>query len=267
MKSHLRFLSVMYLTVLGAISCPLLAQQAPQPPRPASVGITAGATSGPGFRGVNGSPYSADEVTVTTQTLSDGTKITHKQLVKVYYDSEGRTRREYFGSRVESVGPNDSPQSVYIFDPVAGVTYFLDPRARTAQETVMRRPTPLPPPQTTGASANVTPARPVLPRPTSEDLGVQVIEGIEARGERITRTIPAGAQGNDQPIQITSETWSSTEPRLVLLRITNDPRRGETVTRLSNLLLEEPPAELFQVPAEYTVVELQPVAIPKPPAD
>jgi hypothetical protein len=94
-----------------------------------------------------------------------------------------------------------------------------------------------------------------------------VIEGIEARGERITRTIPAGAQGNDQPIQITSETWSSTEPRLVLLRITNDPRRGETVTRLSNLLLEEPPAELFQVPAEYTVVELQPVAIPKPPAD
>ena len=53
----------------------------------------------------------------------------------------------------------------------------------------------------------------------------------------------------------------------MLLSITNDPRYVETVTRLTNLVLEEPPAELFQVPADYTVKELQPVAKPEPPSE
>jgi hypothetical protein len=94
-----------------------------------------------------------------------------------------------------------------------------------------------------------------------------VIEGLEAKGDRITRTIPAGAEGNDQPIQITVETWIAAQAHIVLLRISNDPRRGETVTRLTNLVLEEPPAELFQVPPDYKVVELQPVAKPESPSD
>jgi hypothetical protein len=37
--------------------------------------------------------------------------------------------------------------------------------------------------------------------------------------------------------------------------------------RLTNLVLDEPPAELFQVPADYTVEELQPVTKPVPPSD
>jgi len=49
--------------------------------------------------------------------------------------------------------------------------------------------------------------------------------------------------------------------------ISSDPRRGETETRLTNLSLEEPPAELFQVTADYTVRELQPVSKPEAPSD
>jgi hypothetical protein len=94
-----------------------------------------------------------------------------------------------------------------------------------------------------------------------------VIEGLEAKGERVTRTIPAGAEGNDQPIQTTTETWIAAKPHIVLLRISNDPRQGERVMRLTNLVFEEPPAELFQVPADYTIQELQPVAKPEPPPD
>jgi hypothetical protein len=94
-----------------------------------------------------------------------------------------------------------------------------------------------------------------------------VIEGLEARGERITRTIPAGAQDNDQPIQITSEIWTSVKPHLMLVNITNDPRYGESVMRLTNLVLDEPPPELFQVPPDYTVEELQPVAKPESPSE
>jgi hypothetical protein len=216
---------------------------------------------------VTGLPYSADQVTVTTQTLADGTKITHKRLVRIYRDSEGRERNEFFKPGVDSVGQDDSPQSVNIYDPTAGVSYYLNPRERTAQKREIRRRTPPPVPQPTGISVNPTPERSVPARPTREELGTQVIEGLEARGERVTRTIPAGAEGNDQPIQITSEIWTSAKPRLLLVNITNDPRYGESVTRLTNLVLDEPPAELFQVPPDYTLQELQPVAKPASPSD
>src|SRR5258708_18432789 len=43
---------------------------------------------------VKGAPYSADAVTETTQTLSDGNHITRKTTSAMYRDSERRTRRE-----------------------------------------------------------------------------------------------------------------------------------------------------------------------------
>jgi hypothetical protein len=262
-----RSLSVMCLLVLGATGCPLVAQQTPQPAQPASSGITTGSTNSQGIRRVIGFPFSAGELTVTTQTLADGTKVTHKHLAKVYRDSEGRERREWFKPGVESVGQDNSPESVQITDPVAGTTLYLNPRDHTAQRREMRRPTTSHANHAAATSTDLTPAQPVPPRPTFEDLGTQVIEGLEAKGQRITRTIPAGADGNDQPMQVTSESWYSSKPRIPLIYITNDPRHGETVMRLTNLVLDEPPADLFQVPPDYTVVELQPVEKPASPPD
>ncbi len=260
-------LSLMCLMALGPIGCPLLGQQAPHPTQPALQSTSAVATNGQGVVGhVTRTPYSADKITVTTQTLADGTKMTHKNLIKMYLDSQGRSREEWFND-TDSAGSNDSPQWVGIFDPVAGVSYRLDPRDHTAQRTETRRPGLSPVRQAAGASATPSPARPVSPQPTREDLGTQVIEGLEARGMRITRTIPEGAAGNDRPIQITDEIWHSAQPSLVLMRVTNDPMSGESVMHLSNLVLDEPPAELFQVPADYTIQELQPVSKPESPSD
>jgi hypothetical protein len=39
------------------------------------------------------------------------------------------------------------------------------------------------------------------------------------------------------------------------------------VLRLTNPVLDEPSADLFQVPADYTVQELQPIAKPASPSD
>jgi hypothetical protein len=261
-----RFLSVTCLVALGAIGFSLVAQQTPQPAQPGSQNVTAVPTGGLGIKRVIGAAYSADQVTVTTQTLADGTKITRKRLVKEYRDGQGRVREEFFKAGVESVSQDDSPEWVRIVDPMVGVSYRLNPREHTVQKTeipkrgiILRKQT--------GASETPTSVEPVPPQPTREDLGTQAIEGLEARGERITRTIPAGAEGNDQPIQVSLEIWTSTKPRLVLVNITNDPRYGESVTRLTNLSLDEPPADLFQVPADYTVRELQPVARPEPPSE
>ena len=259
-----RFVVLTSLVALTAVYCPLAAQQAAQP---ASPGGAARAASAQGARSTTTIAYSADRIIVRTQTLADGTKITMKHLSKVYEDSAGRKRDENFATKGESGEPDDLPLSITIYDPVAGVNYHLNPREHTAQKTEIRRPTPPRPRQTT-ASANPTPARLALPQFTHEDLGTQVIEGVDAKGQRVTSTIPEGAEGNDRPIQFTQEIWNSVAaPGIMLLSITNDPRYGETVTRLTNLVLEEPPAELFQVPADYTVQELQPVAKPEPESE
>jgi hypothetical protein len=67
------------------------------------------------------------------------------------------------------------------------------------------------------------------------------------------RTIPAGKEGNNQPIVITTETWRSNELKLVVRRITNDPRIGISTMELTDIQQGEPDPALFQVPEGYTV--------------
>jgi hypothetical protein len=84
---------------------------------------------------VKDKPYAADSITESTQILADGNRITHRNQARVYRDSQGRTRRE---QTVESLGvfqpPSDPITMVTIHDPVADVTYFLDPGAHTARK-------------------------------------------------------------------------------------------------------------------------------------
>ena len=97
--------------------------------------------AGPAFGGqvVAGSPYSAEAVTETQQTLADGNKISRTDSSKIYRDSQGRTRRE---QTIRSLGPwasaGDPTELVFINDPVAGVNYVLNTRERTARKTEVR---------------------------------------------------------------------------------------------------------------------------------
>lgn len=226
-----------------------------QPPQPGSAGPTAGGEQVPSRRGVIGFPYTAEEVTATTQTLADGTKITSHELTRRYQDSQGRTRRESFGTQMGSAQPPNSPWGVMIFDPAAGVYYTLNPRDHAALKSEEFHQVVPPSRQTTAASPNPTPRPPAPPRPTIEDLGAKMMDGIEVSGSRTTTTIPAGAEGNDHPLQIIRETWYSPDLRLTMMDATNDPRKGETVMRVTELSRDEPPADLFRVPADYTIEE------------
>jgi hypothetical protein len=82
---------------------------------------------------VKGAPYSAEAVTENTQTLSDGNRIVNKSTASVYRDSEGRTRRE---QTLKAIGPfaGETPQTIFINDPVAGVNYTLDSRTHLARK-------------------------------------------------------------------------------------------------------------------------------------
>jgi hypothetical protein len=86
---------------------------------------------------VKGAPYTATTTTETIQTLGDGNQIIRKNESTIYRDSEGRTRID---QRLETIGKwtaGGEPQLItHINDSVAGVSYSLDPRTRTAHKTV-----------------------------------------------------------------------------------------------------------------------------------
>ena len=238
---------------------------------------------------VKGAPYAAEAVSEVVQTLADGNRIVRSSTTAIYRDAEGRTRRE---QGLAIIGPlvaaTDQTKHVVITDPEKSVTYILDPTTRTA------RRMPLPSFGTAGlrvgpgGPALPAPALPVPPASgdvlffeaavsapaganirsmvttqrlegsqaeASESLGTQTIEGVLTEGTRSTITIAAGQIGNERPIEIVSERWFSPELKTLVLSKQSDPRFGETTYRLSNIVLGNPEASLFEVPADFQIVE------------
>ncbi len=88
-----------------------------------------------GGKVVKGAPYSAQAITESVQTLSDGNRIVNKSTATIYRDSEGRTRREQTFKVIGAfANGGETPQTVFISDPVAGTSYMLDPRTHTARK-------------------------------------------------------------------------------------------------------------------------------------
>jgi hypothetical protein len=227
---------------------------------------------------VKGAPYSATAEAETVQALADGNRIRNKTTTLVYRDGEGRTRREVVGKE------QSLPTEVFISDPASGVNYSLDTQRRAALKTQvnlqeldlekmkfaaemeMKRQT-----QESGEVAELKGKESSRKKrkPGAEFLGQQVIEGVLCEGNRETSTIPAGAVGNDLPITIVREQWFSPELHVFVLTKQNDPRTGETTYRLTNINRSEPDRALFEVPADYNIVEKSapPVKKKKPPKE
>jgi hypothetical protein len=110
-------------------------------------------------------------------------------------------------------------------------------------------PPPPPPPGYKGDMMNQA------AQTNEEDLGRQTVEGVSAAGSRTSWTIPAGAIGNMQPIKIVSEQWFAPDLQLLVLTKHSDPRTGENVYRLQNIVRAEPDRSLFSVPPDYTLKE------------
>jgi hypothetical protein len=201
-----------------------------------------------GDRLVKGAPYSAEFTTESVQTLGDGTRITRKSNGNVYRNSEGRTRREQI---LGAIGPiaieGEPPHMAFINDPIMGVHYAIDLRNRTARKLPFRE-NPPPPPLPSDFQEKADPVQ-------NENLGKQVIEGVQAEGTRSTITIPAGRVGNDRPLEIVSERWYSPELQIVVLSKHKDPFAGENTYRLTHINREEPPLSLFEVPEGFRVEE------------
>lgn len=222
-----------------------------------------------------GAPYSAEAVTETVQVLSDGNRIAREHRAKVFRDSQGRTRRE---EKLDVVGPwavsGEQPERVFINDPVAGVHWVLEPEKKLARK--MTIPSVEDHLNVTADVAvnvevdveakgsqsrtrmrhqSVAFAGDPADAPAVEELGVRMVEGVEAKGVKITRTIPAGQIGNQRPIEIIFERWTSEELGVDVMTKRSDPRAAETTYRLTNIQRTEPLPGLFEPPPDYTVDE------------
>ena len=111
---------------------------APPPPDANFIFVATESFSG---KVIKGAPYAAESVTETIQTLADGNRIINRITSSLYRDSEGRTRREQTlkGLGILGGGNEEPLQTIFINDPVAGVTYALDTRSHTARKSTSFR--------------------------------------------------------------------------------------------------------------------------------
>lgn len=139
---------------------------------------------------VKGAPFTADAVTDSTQTLSDGNRIVRNATTSLARDGEGRTRREQAVRARFSAGgtPAEPGRIVTIADPVAGERYLLDPDKRTARKLPRMfvrpdypgapPPPPLPPPPPP-VGALEPPAPPPPPPPPPDGRSVRFPREVE----------------------------------------------------------------------------------------
>jgi hypothetical protein len=235
---------------------------------------------------VLGAPYSATITNESIQTLADGNRLVQTSTGTAARDSQGRTRQDTVLPPIGNLSAANAPHLIFIHDPVAQTSYTLNLTEKTAQKMPALPPLagstagvagatvgmrvvegnggPLPPP-------DAMPTTMAAPAPglffekhlitteqdqgNSEDLGSQTMEGVIVNGVRTTHTIPAGHIGNDRPITIVTEVWTSPDLKTVVYSKRSDPRMGEQTFRLTNIMRTEPSPSLFTVPADFKIVD------------
>ncbi len=210
---------------------------------------------------VKNKPFSATEERHSLQVLGDGTRIENMQTNRLYRDAEGRTRVEEMNG------------TITIDDPSTVTRVTLDPAAKTAYKGGLLTRffknsgtnffgyatgsasafTTAPTPWTGGnTAANMQ----GVMSETTENLGTQSVNGVNAVGVRTTMVIPKGQIGNNRDIKVMTEHWSSNDLQMLIKSVNSDPRFGDTTYQLTKITQSAPDPGLFQIPADYTVKEM-----------
>jgi hypothetical protein len=220
-----------------------------------------------GQAGKSSVAYSATAKNTFEQKLGDGSYVRGYAVTHEARDGTGKTLSEFAQNcDRDGSGVPRLTLSVTVFDPVARTSLNWQVNSPYAEKVVhvFHQPPPRPPlseeqlalrKKAAEDRARVTPCP--VPKAGDGDLGTRMIAGVEAQGKRTTRTIPAGEEGNELPLVIINERWTSKELGLVLMGISDDPRRGRSTYEVEELTVGEPDASLFAPPAGYKIVDPQ----------
>jgi hypothetical protein len=250
--THHKSVRWLLLPVALALVTGVAVAQGPPPPPPAMHGQMAGPVAMGGGIGegktVKGLPLTADIVVVRDTTLADGNRIHNESQSKIYRDPEGRVRREMGVDLATPMAGAVKHSLIVITDPVTGTRYMLNPANKTARQMPLHGPKP------GGEEGGAGPKFAGGPgEVTKEELGTKTVNGLQAEGVRVTRTIPAGTVGNEKAITSVTERWYSNDLQMVVMTTHTDPMMGTVTTKLVNVTQGAPDAALFQVPSDFVM--------------
>jgi hypothetical protein len=203
-------------------------------------------------------PYRATVKTTREQKLMDGNAIHGSATTHQARDTAGRTMSETsMGCTPGLDGQLQPIVRVTVYDPGKRTTLSWSVSDNAPKVVhVVHQPEPVASPAVQTAQHTAPPVRPQQRVEVhSENLGSKMIAGVMAEGSRTVRTIPAGEQGNDLPIEVVDEVWIAKDLGLAVMRVSDDPRSGKTTTEVVELNQGEPDASLFTAPAGYKLEE------------
>lgn len=212
--------------------------------------------------------FVADYSTNTSSPLAaSAAAFSHSGLRAVARDSEGRVRvvraaGKYIVKDTDGVSTEIERLNITICDPTGRTTIILDTASKTATVNTQsgKFPRIIKPVHGQGESfcANVFSQRGRIPQFRTEDLGHQTISGYDAAGIRI-RYIPLSVAPSDVPPSNYSELWCSDALGAVVQQTSESKLRSgrefKSESSMQNIERREPEPSLFQIPADYTILE------------
>jgi len=198
-------------------------------------------------------PFTLTLATEWVQSFADGGSITLVNQRHIARDSKGRFYQERW-VLVPKNGKVESKMNVIqIADPNAHTLYncFFDGThlcrllSYTATATTVidtGGPPPGPLPNDTGWAIH-------------EDLGKQLIFGVETAGSRDSVIYNPGVFGNDRKLAVEREYWFCPKLGINLISRRSDPRAGTQHFTVTELDTSEPDEKLFELPQGFNVVD------------
>jgi hypothetical protein len=207
-------------------------------------------------------PFTLILETEWARSLSDGGNITNMNKRRIARDAEGRIYQERWSLAPKTELAESQMTAIQISDPHTHTLYncFM---LRAKKECAMISYTPSP---DTIFNFQPPPSGPLpddMGDRVRQDLGKQLVSGVEAIGTRDTANYNPGMFGNDHKMTIDREFWYAPGLGFNLLSKRSDPRIGTQTFTVTNLILSEPDPKLFEMPEGFTVVDRRQTALPQ----
>jgi hypothetical protein len=207
-------------------------------------------------------PFSLLLQTEWVQTLSDGGTITMVNERHIARDSKGRIYQERWFLVPKNGKIESQMTTIQISDPNAHTLYncFM---LEEPHQCVLTTYTP----STSSIYKFESPSTGTLPNEEGsiihDNLGKQLVSGVETLGTKDAVIYNPGVLGNDRKMTVEREFWYSPDLGINLISKRSDPRFGTQMFTATNLILSEPAAQLFDLPAGFTVTDRRKSAPPE----
>ena len=203
-----------------------------------------------------GAPFTLTLQTEAVRTLYDGGTVTMVNQRKIARDATGKIYQERWFLVPKNGKIESKMTTIQISDPNAHTHYncFMLEAKHVCELTTFA-------PSTTAVYKMEGPPPGPLPNDAGtvihEDLGKQLVSGVETTGTRDATIYNPGVFGNDRKVTVEREFWYSPQLGINLLSKRSDPRFGTQTFTVTNLILSEPDAKLFDLPEGFKVVDVR----------